>query len=184
MRYRLLNTFTGPFVLLLHDDGRLGTSWLNAEVRMILTQSREDRALLPDLSRRLAAYFDGQRVDFTDIKTPHASDFYERCWTSCRAIKRGQTRTYAELAESAGSTASAARAAGQAMRNNPLPIIIPCHRIIGSNGRLHGFGGSCDASGAELGVKAALLRMEGALNNSQPPAAPPRRRQQVLVAAE
>ena len=151
---------------------------------MMLGDSREDRSLLPDLSRRLSAFFKGERVSFSDIATPEASEFFARCWDACRKIKRGQTRTYAELAEMAGSTASAARAAGQAMRNNPLPIIIPCHRVIGSGGKLHGFGGSCDASGTELGIKAALLEMEGAPTASRRKMPTAARRLPLLVGAE
>ena len=183
MRHKLFETFTGPFALYVDDEGEMGTTWMNAQVRSMLRESCEDRSLLPDLSRRLRAYFDGECVDFSDVECPQAGDFFMRCWTVCRAIKRGQTRTYGELASLAGSTPAAARAAGQAMRNNPLPIIIPCHRVIGSGGKLHGFGGSCDAAGAELGVKSALLKMEGAL--SDPPRTPARtsRRRQLLVAA-
>ena len=68
----------------------------------------------------------------------------------------------------AGGRGSAARAAGQAMRRNRLPIIIPCHRVVSAAGRLHGFGGSCDQAGPALAVKRALLRMEGALKRIEP----------------
>jgi methylated-DNA-[protein]-cysteine S-methyltransferase len=186
MRHRIFDTFTGPFVLFVDDDGRLGTSWLHADMQLLLVGSREDRALLPDLSRRLKAYFAGEVVDFSDVKIPEASDFFMRCWKACRSIRRGRTCTYAELAELAGSTPGAARAAGQAMRNNPLPIIIPCHRVIGSGGKLHGFGGSCDPSGTQLGIKSALLRMEmNAVAKKNAPARRPRQssRGRALVGA-
>lgn len=183
MRHRLFDTVTGPFALFVHEDGRLGTSWLNAAVQIMLGDSLEDRALMPDLSRRLKAYFNGQRVDFADIALPQAGEFYMRCWNACRTISRGQTRTYAELAAMAGSTAAAARAAGQAMRHNPLPVIIPCHRVIGSGGKLHGFGGSCDASGRELAIKSALLKMEGALIDQTRFSARTARRRHLVAAA-
>ena len=69
----------------------------------------------------------------------------------------------------AGSTVGAARAAGQAMRSNPLPIIVPCHRVIASDGRLHGFSGSRDAKGRELRTKHELLAHEGALDREPTP---------------
>ncbi|MCI0366406.1 MAG: methylated-DNA--[protein]-cysteine S-methyltransferase [Phycisphaerales bacterium] len=166
MRHRILDTFTGPFAIIQHDDGSLVTSWLSKSTRHLLDLSRRDPKLLPELARRLMSYFEGEHVDFSDVRTPSGGEFYHRCWNACRRIPRGKTLSYGELAHRAGS-ADAARAAGQAMRNNPLPIIVPCHRVIGSSGRLHGFGGTCNADAPELNVKTALLRMEGAL----PPAA-------------
>lgn len=71
------------------------------------------------------------------------------------AIPMGETRTYAELAASAGSP-RAARAVGRVMATNPLPFVIPCHRVVGSNGTLHGYGGGLD-------LKERLLKVEGAL---------------------
>ena len=91
-----------------------------------------------------------------------------RCWEACRSIPRGETRSYGELATMAGGRANAARAAGQAMRRNRLPIIIPCHRVISASGGLHGFSGSCDQGGPALAVKRALLQMEGALEITEP----------------
>lgn len=162
MRHRLFDTPTGVFALVEHNDGRIMTSWLTPEVELMLSVSRPARNLLPDLSRRLTRYFGGHAVDFSDVPLPPAGGFFMRCWEACRSIPRGQTRSYAELAAMAGSP-HAARAAGQAMRNNLLPIIIPCHRVIGSDGRLHGFGGSMSLRGQELAIKRRLLMMEGAL---------------------
>lgn len=164
MRHRILDTCTGPFVIILYEDGRLVTTWMNDNVRAMLAGSREDAKLLADLSDRLVRYFAGEAVDFSDVPTPWGSDFYRRCWDACRRIPRGQTISYGELAIRAGSTSGAARAAGQAMRNNPLPVIIPCHRVVGSDRQLHGFGGSCDQNGSELGTKRILLELEGALD--------------------
>ena len=73
----------------------------------------------------------------------------------CARVPRGQVLTYAQLAERVGSP-RAARAVGNTMRTNPIPLVIPCHRIIGSDGSLTGFGGGLD-------VKARLLKMEGAV---------------------
>lgn len=164
MRHRILNTFTGPFALIEHSDGSLATTWINDGVRHTLKESRIVARLLPDLSRRLKAYFAGDdSVEFDDVPTPSSGgggEFFRACWDACRRIPRGETRTYGELAELAGSTPAAARAAGQSMRTNRLPIIIPCHRVIASGGHLHGFAGSCDADGDELAIKRALLRME------------------------
>lgn len=157
MRHRLFDTFTGLFVLVRRDDGGVRTTWMGPEAD--LKDSVLDPRLLPDLSKRIRMYFDGEDVDFGDVELPEAGEFHRRCWKACRRIPRGQTISYAELARRAGS-AAAARAAGQAMRKNPLPIITPCHRVIATSGRLHGFGGSCDSSCPMLGVKKRLLEME------------------------
>ena len=81
--------------------------------------------------------------------------FFRRAWDACRSIPRGETRTYEWLAASAGNI-RAVRAAGQAMARNRIPIVIPCHRVIGKDGGLHGFGGP------GLGMKARLLNLEAA----------------------
>ena len=71
----------------------------------------------------------------------------------------GETRTYGELAKAAGSP-KAARAAGQAMRHNPIPIITPCHRVIATSGKLHGFAGKTNLKSKELKIKHYLLQLE------------------------
>ena len=87
------------------------------------------------------------------IDLANASPFFIAAWEACSSIPPGETRSYQWLAEAAGSP-RASRAAGQAMARNPLPLIIPCHRVVGSNGGLHGYGGG------GVGVKARLLELE------------------------
>lgn len=163
MRHHILETPTGDFAIMIGATGELSTGWVAAGLRRRLAESRLDRTLLASVSERLKRYFEGDDVDFSDIETPGGAPFQYRCWRTCRRIPRGQTWSYGRLAARAGGSPNAARAAGQAMRHNRLPIIIPCHRVIGSNGSLHGFGGSCDANGQALTVKRALLELEGAI---------------------
>lgn len=159
MRHRIIESFTGPFAIIEDDDGSVRTTWVSAETRSTLANSAFDPGLLPALTSKLERYFEGEEVDFADVPPPAGDGFYQRCWEACRTIPRGQTWSYRQLAEAAGSP-EAARAAGQAMRNNPLSIIVPCHRVIGSGGELHGFGGTCNAGSQPLSIKAALLTME------------------------
>lgn len=161
--YRRINNGLKPFVLLKHTGGTIETFWPGSQTDGDdrLDGAVEDSALRPELVARLEAYFDGAEDTFDDIPTPAGSPFFERCWAACRSIPRGETRSYAELAKMAGSDAGAARAAGQAMRRNPLPIIVPCHRVIATGGSLHGFSGSHDPESAELSLKEALLTLEG-----------------------
>jgi len=111
-----------------------------------------DVAVLTDKLRR---YFDGESVGFDEPLDPGiGSDFQRRVWAITRAIPRGRTRTYGAIAWDAGSPRGA-RAVGQAMARNPWPIVVPCHRVLGSDGRLTGFGGG-------LHMKQRMLAMEGA----------------------
>lgn len=105
---------------------------------------------------RLEAHFSGANVEFEDdLDLEGASDFMVKAWKACRSIPKGELRTYNWLAEQAGNR-RAARAAGLAMSRNRVPIIIPCHRVIGSDGSLHGYAGG-------LPLKRRLLEIEGAL---------------------
>lgn len=111
---------------------------------------------LAALASKLRRYFDGQEVAFEEpLDLTVGTDFQRRVWAITRAIPRGQTCTYADIAHKAGSP-KAARAVGQAMAHNPWPIVVPCHRVVGSDGRLTGFGGGLD-------MKRRMLGMEGAI---------------------
>lgn len=111
--------------------------------------------LLVEARAQLGAYFAGALRDFTLPLAPNGTDFQRRVWRALEAIPYGATISYAELARRVGSTA-AVRAVGAANGRNPIPIIVPCHRVIGSDGSLTGFGGGLDR-------KRWLLRHEGVL---------------------
>lgn len=118
-----------------------------------------DDPTLDGLKRKLQQYFDGQPVLFDEpLDLTEATAFQRRVWLAVRDIPYGETRSYAEIARQAGS-AGAARAVGQALAANPLPIVVPCHRVIGSNEDLRGFGGGLD-------LKRRLLEMEKALGET------------------
>ncbi len=107
------------------------------------------------LRRELEACFTGDAPEFLqELDLVGAPPFFLKAWAACRSIPRGETRSYAWLAVRAG-TPGAVRAAGQAMAHNPIPIIIPCHRVIASNGDLCGYGGGLD-------MKQRLLDLERA----------------------
>jgi len=110
---------------------------------------------VPVLLLKLRHYFEGKLVTFDEPLDPTAgTEFQRRVWVLTREIPRGQTRTYGQLARMAGSP-GAARAVGQTMARNPWPIIVPCHRVVGSDGSLTGFGGG-------VAMKRRMLQMEGA----------------------
>lgn len=102
---------------------------------------------------RLVAYFDGDRDSLRDAaRVPAGTDFQERVWRATTAIPYGETTSYGAIAERVGEP-GAAQAVGLALNANPLPVIVPCHRVVSSNGDLTGFGGG-------LGWKRALLSLE------------------------
>jgi len=106
------------------------------------------------LDRALQAYFSGQQVDFSSIPLDiQGTSFQHAVWEGARLIRWGTTDTYAGLANRIGCP-KAVRAIGQALGTNPVPILVPCHRIVAANGRLGGFS-------AGLDWKRILLRIEG-----------------------
>ena len=103
--------------------------------------------------QQLQEYFDGKRRDFDLPLSPQGTDFQRQVWQQLQTIPYGKTCSYGDLAK-AIERPKAVRAVGAANGQNPIPVIIPCHRVIGSNGKLTGFGGGLD-------VKEQLLRLEG-----------------------
>jgi methylated-DNA-[protein]-cysteine S-methyltransferase len=112
-------------------------------------------ALVEETRDQLAEYFAGRRRKFELPLDLAGTDFQRRAWLALVEIPYGETRTYAEQARCLG-LAHGARAIGGANARNPLPIVIPCHRLVGSTGRLTGYAGGLDR-------KERLLRLEGAL---------------------
>jgi len=107
-----------------------------------------------DAAEQLGAYFDGNLTNFTVKIDLHRDGFTRKALQEVQAIPYGKTRTYGEIASALGNPRSA-RAVGAANRSNPIPIIIPCHRVVAADG-LGGYGGG-------LELKRRLLRMEGAI---------------------
>ncbi len=130
-----------------------------------LEGTEADDAAFGQVRACLSRYFQGENDALSEITLDlsEAPPFFGAAWEACRRIPAGETRSYAWLAAEAGRP-RAARAAGQAMAKNPLALVIPCHRVIGSNGDLHGYG----AGG--LKVKAQLLQMEQGCAANQPTA--------------
>lgn len=115
---------------------------------------RRSDAPFHDAIAQLREYFAGTRRQFDLRLHPKGTDFQKSVWRALQQIPYGETRSYADLAEAIGRP-TAVRAVGLANGANPLPIVIPCHRVIGKDGSLTGYGGG-------LAIKEALLRLEGA----------------------
>jgi methylated-DNA-[protein]-cysteine S-methyltransferase len=121
-----------------------------------------------DLLKRLRSYFAGQRVSFPHKLDPSpASAFQRRVWEITRLIPYGETRSYSWVAEQLGKD-GAVRAVGRALGKNPLPVIIPCHRVVEKSGRLGGYSGGVER-------KKELLRLEASKAKAANPGPPEKR---------
>jgi len=159
MRYYDICTSPYGDMLLVAEDGGLSGVYFDGQkyLPQIEPEWRRDarHAPLRQAKRELAEYFGGERKRFETALAPQGTPFQRSVWTAISTVCFGETITYSELACRAGCTGSA-RAAGAATGRNPISIIIPCHRIVGSNGSLTGYAGG-------LGRKRALLALEAGM---------------------
>ncbi|HJQ64657.1 MAG TPA: methylated-DNA--[protein]-cysteine S-methyltransferase [Burkholderiales bacterium] len=147
----------GCMLLVASDEGLTGVYFDGQKYHPRLEAAwRHDtgNALLRQAKRELAEYFGGERKRFETALAPQGTPFQRAVWKAISTVDFGTTITYGELARRAGCPGST-RAAGAATGRNPITIIVPCHRIVGSNGRLTGYAGG-------LEKKRALLTLEGA----------------------
>ena len=117
-----------------------------------------DAAPFAEVVRQLQAYFSGERQEFDLPLVLEGTDFQLRVWRSLQTIPYGSTVSYLELAEKIGNP-KAVRAVGLANGANPIPIVVPCHRVIGSNGSLTGFGGGLPIKQKLLALESRQLRL-------------------------
>lgn len=147
----------GELTLIGSNAGLAGILWENdrpGRVRLDIVAEDANHPVLLETERQLAEYFAGRRKVF-DLELDFAgTEFQKKVWRALLTIPCGETRTYAQIAKQIGDP-KAVRAVGAANGRNPISIVAPCHRVIGSNGKLTGFAGGLD-------VKAQLLRLEGA----------------------
>jgi len=121
-----------------------------------VVQFEKNEKAFASLKAKLDQYFLGEKTEFDEpLDLLDGTDFQRRVWEKIQRIKYGHTKTYKQIAIEIGD-AKAVRAVGTANGANPVPIVIPCHRVISSNGKLGGYSGGLD-------VKDALLRLEGAV---------------------
>lgn len=136
-------------------DGDRSRAELEAALGAVPGDVAWNTKLCAPLLEQLREYFGGQRRTFDHPLAPEGSAFERRVWAALAEIPWGRTLSYGALARRLGD-ANLSRAVGRANGANPLPIVVPCHRVIGASGKLVGYGG-------ELWRKEALLRLEGAL---------------------
>ncbi|MBM3548332.1 MAG: methylated-DNA--[protein]-cysteine S-methyltransferase [Alphaproteobacteria bacterium] len=153
----VIDTPVGPLAAALDGAGRLTHLGLSKRERDWIAANggeRDDRAIAP-VARQVAEYFSGKRKSFDFPLAPKGTPFQQEVWKALLKIPFGKTTTYAALAEELGRP-GAFRAVGRANATNPIAVIVPCHRVIGTDGTLTGYAGG-------IPIKQKLLELEGAL---------------------
>jgi methylated-DNA-[protein]-cysteine S-methyltransferase len=155
--YKVVDSPVGWLTLVATDDGLAAILWENdrpGRVRLDLVAADDRHPVLVETERQLKEYFAGQRHTFELQLDLTGTAFQRQVWDALLTIPFGETRSYAEIAKQIGNP-DAVRAVGAANGRNPVSIVAPCHRVIGSTGKLTGFAGG-------LETKAQLLALEGA----------------------
>lgn len=158
--HRSIPSPIGP-LLLAADDAHLRGIWFNASRHPVPAAHQTtpgDNDILRTTQAQLEAYFDGTRTTFDLPLRPQGTPFQQGVWSMLLQIPFGETWSYRDVAERLGKPA-ATRAVGAANGRNPIPIVVPCHRVIGADGSMTGFGGG-------LPTKQFLLQLENAVPRS------------------
>lgn len=167
MQYRIIESPVGPLTL-----AGIGSTLMH--LRMVDQTHEPDRSgwapaeaeIFADAAEQLAAYFSGELTQF-DLELHLAgTEFQRKVWAALQTIPYGETRSYGEIAMQIGSP-GASRAVGLANGRNPIGIIVPCHRVIGSTGGLTGYGGGIDRKKALLALEKKRLAAELSLFDCQ-----------------
>jgi len=161
IRYARIPTPAGTMYAAAADGAITGIYFENQQYFPRITdQWQEDASAAPlaECAKQIREYFDGKRTSFDLPLAPEGTEFQQRVWKEIARIPFGETITYAELAKRAGAEGSA-RAAGAATGRNPITLVVPCHRVVGSDGSLTGYAGG-------LPRKTRLLEIEGVLQGS------------------
>ncbi len=161
-RYKTMESPVGVLTLVASDKGLAAILWENDDPKRVRLSSLVEDGMHPVLletERQLNDYFTGKRCKFTvPLDFPGGTEFQQRVWKALVTIPMGETRSYADIARQIGHP-GAVRAVGAANGRNPISIIAPCHRVIGSNGKLTGFAGG-------LETKSYLLSLERRFRSS------------------
>jgi methylated-DNA-[protein]-cysteine S-methyltransferase len=150
MKHRVIDSPIGRLLLLGEGDALIG---LHMEPFEIPDGARADAPALREAEEQLGAYFDGELTEFDLPLAPHGSPFQLRVWDELTRIPYGETTTYGAVAEAVGRP-DAVRAVGACNGQNPIAVIVPCHRVIGADGSLVGYGGGLDRKRLLLDLEA------------------------------
>ena len=163
MHYTYLQSHIGNVLVVGDETGLRFTSFSTGKrQRLPETDWKRDCGALRYATAQLEEYLAGERTRFDLEIAPHGTPFQLSVWRALQEIPYGETRAYGELARHIGRP-GASRAVGAASGSNPLPIVIPCHRLVGSSGDLTGFGGGIETKRTLLALERRAPRPPGAL---------------------
>ena len=154
MTHAIVDSPLGPLTLVERDGGVAGLYMTEHRHQPPLAGPRDD-SVLPDLQEQLAAYFARELKEFDVRLSVRGTDFQRRVWDGLAQIPYGETWSYRDLAEHLGSP-KAVRAVGLANGKNPVSIVVPCHRVVGANGSLTGYGGGLERKQLLLDLERGL----------------------------
>ena len=163
LAYKFVKSPVGRLKMVASDKGLVAILWENDNPRRVrLSEMVENHGqpILIAAERQLKEYFSGKRQKFSIPLDLRGTSFQRAVWQSLLAIPFGETRSYGQLARQLGNP-RAMRAVGAANGKNPVSIIVPCHRLIGSTGKLTGFAGGLDAKAHLLGMEARVASAIG-----------------------
>jgi methylated-DNA-[protein]-cysteine S-methyltransferase len=156
LSYKDMESPVGKLQLVASSNALIAVLWEQERpnrVKLRTPKPDPHHPILLETERQLTEYFSNQRTEFDLPLQPDGTEFQKKVWQALRAIPFGQTRSYLDLARAVGAP-EAFRAVGAANSRNPLSIVVPCHRVVASDGSLTGYAGG-------LRAKAALLALEG-----------------------
>jgi methylated-DNA-[protein]-cysteine S-methyltransferase len=154
-KFKTIPSPVGALTLVASDAGLIAILWENdrpGRVKLGALEEAPDHPVLAETERQLGAYFAGERTRFDLPLDFRGTDFQKSVWAALLTIPHGETRSYGEIARQIGRP-SASRAVGAANGRNPISIVAPCHRVIGTNGALTGFAGGLAAKELLLGIE-------------------------------
>lgn len=155
MRHSIMDSPIGPLTI-VERDGGLAAIYMVGHAHAPAPESLGERVddALPEATRQLGEFFAGERTEFDLPLNAVGTEFQRKVWAALAEIPYGETRTYGEIAVELARP-SASRAVGAAVGRNPISIVVPCHRVVGSDGRITGYAGGVER-------KEYLLALEGA----------------------
>lgn len=153
--WTVIDSPIGPLRLVAEDQALVAIEFHPFDdERRHLGEESDDDAVLKAARQQLGEYFAGQRTSFDLPLAPAGTAFQHQVWEQLVRVEYGQTATYGQIAHRLGRTNAASRAVGLANGRNPIPVVIPCHRVIGADGTLTGYAGG-------VARKQLLLELEG-----------------------
>lgn len=158
--YKIVESPVGKLKVVASDKGLVAILWQNdkpSRVRLGELTENPRHPILLKAEKQLAEYFAGKRKEFSIALDMRGTDFQKNVWEALLAIPFGETRSYGQLAKQLGNP-QASRAVGAANGKNPLSIVVPCHRVIGSTGKLTGFAGGMQTKAQLLGLEKKQYR--------------------------